>query len=258
MLKKMIPPPVLKATLDDMSIDWQHDERFDRSHSGVVDNIGEIMKKEGADVNEAFAGSIIFKAGKNCASSLYFINYTKIKGMSSADKLKLNESLSNAKEEHNCLTLALNETTSKIDRLIMEPTNGDLADHLIGLEKAVAVLTKKVNDAKALAINESQKKKLKVQIQSMAGHYRKRKQLCSSFLSTLEEISDGSICKRKCLLGEGQIALDSDESTHKAAVANSKSKKRLKTSKTLLSDDSFVGVVLDSQNMLKRIYTDVE
>mmetsp|Transcript_14820 Transcript_14820/g.34417 ORF Transcript_14820/g.34417 Transcript_14820/m.34417 type:complete len:271 (-) Transcript_14820:274-1086(-) len=254
MLKKMIPAPVLKATLEDMSIDWRDDEHFDECQNGAIDNIGEIFKEEGTNGSEAYVGSLLFKTGKNCASSLYYIDYTKIKGMSSAEKCRLHERVEKTKEEHKYMTSALKHTTSQINQLLMEPTNDELEDRLSGLEEAVVILATKVDDAQVLAINESQKKILKRRIQSMAGHYRKRKHICSTFLSTLEEVSDGSISKKKCLLGEGQIALDSDESAHKAAIALSKSKKRLKTNKTLLADDNFVGVALDSQNMLKRIY----
>ena len=118
----------------------------------------------------------------------------------------------------------------------------------------VATLEKKVNDARALTVNESHKNKLKRRIQSMAGHYRKRKQLCCSFLSSLEEISDGAISKKKCLKGDGQIVLDSDETVNKAAIAYAKSKKRSKTKSGSLADENFVGVALDSQKMIKRVY----
>lgn len=235
-------------------MDWRDDEHFDASHLEEIGNRREIFLREEIDVNEAYAGSLLFKAGKNSSSSLYYVDHKKIRGLSIAEKRKLEERAANAKEEHVYLTHTLDKMITKIDQLVMEPTNDKLEERLKELKKNVAILAKKVDDAKVLAINDSQKKKLKRQIQSMAGHYRKRKHLCCSFLSTLEDISDGSICKKQCLLGEGQIALDSDESSYNAAVAHSKSKKRLKTSKTLLADENFVGVVLDSQNVLKRVY----
>ena len=70
----------------------------------------------------------------------------------------------------------------------------------------------------------------------------------------MEEISDGTISKKKCLKGDGQIALDSDESANEAMIAYVRSKKRSKKNKASLADENFVGVTLDSQQMVKRVY----
>ena len=257
MLKKMIPPPVLKATLEEMSMDWRDEEIFDANFFEEISNI-EVAKKSDTNDNEAYSGSLVFKAGKASTSSLYYIDHTKIKGLSSKEKRKYDEIVASTKKEHNYLIYRLNQIRAKISQLAVEPMNDKLEKRLNELENTVVVLTKKIGHAKLLTVNESQKNRLKRQIQSMAGHYRKRKQLCCSFLSTLEEISDGSVSKKKCLLGEGQIALDSDESASRAAIAYSKSKKRLKPNKVSLADNNFVGVILDSQNMIKRIYLEEE
>ena len=254
----MIPPPVLKAALGEMSMDWQDDDIFEASDDDENNNMEGIVKKKGSANKEPYAGSLFFKAGKSAASSLYYVDHNKIKEMSFEEKRELAERLANARAEHEHLGLVLKKTDTMTNQLLIEPTNDDLLERLSDLEKDVAVLAEKVNDAKALSINESHKNQLKRKIQSMAGHYRKRKQLCCSFLSSLEEMSDGTISKKKCLKGEGQIALDSDESINKAAIAYARSKKRFKANKVSLANQSFVGVVLDSQRMVKRIHVDEE
>lgn len=135
MLKKMIPPPVLKATLEDMSMDWRDDEHFDASHLEEIGNRREIFLREEIDVNEAYAGSLLFKAGKNSSSSLYYVDHKKIRGLSIAEKRKLEERAANAKEEHVYLTHTLDKMITKIDQLVMEPTNDKLEERLKELKK---------------------------------------------------------------------------------------------------------------------------
>ena len=254
MLKKMVPQPVVNAAVHDMSM--KDDHVFGASDDDDDDNAGGSTKEKKSQKKEAYAGSLSFKAGRNAASSLYYVDHNKIKEMSFDEKRELSEKVANAKAEQDQLTFVLKELHTKTTQLLGQPTNHVLTERLGELENEVETLAKEVNDAKALTVNESHKKKLKRQIQSMAGHYRKRKQLCCSFLSSLEEVSDGTISKKKCLKGDGPIALDSDETVNKAAIAyyHAKSKKRIKTKSGSLADENFVGVALDSQKMIKRVY----
>ena len=256
-LKKKIPPPVLKAALEDMSMDWRDDNIFDASDDDEG-GIEVVTKKRNPPKKEAFAGSLLFKAGRNIASNLYYVDYTKIKEITGEARQELAGKVAIVNGEHERLTIALKRIGTNTNQLLAEPTNDQLVELLNDSENDVATLTKTVNDARSLTINESHKKKLKRRIHIMAGHYRKRKQLCCSFLSSLEEISDGTISKKKCLDGDGQIALDSDESINKAAIAYARSKKRFKANKVSLANESFVGVALDSQRMIKRIHVDEE
>jgi hypothetical protein len=90
--------------------------------------------------------------------------------------------------------------------------------------------------------------------------------------------TDGSIRAKKCLSGDGQIALDSDEIVSRVAVEYAKQKqvraatdssnKRRKVGRmgggvkssfvaskaASLADDNFVAVVLDSQGSVSRVY----
>ncbi len=253
----MIPLPVLKATLTDMSTDLRDDELSEASDDNDDEGIKE-KESVGGKFIDLFAGSVFFKAGRSAASSVYYVVYNKMPELNSKKKRKLYEKVSNSKAECEQLTLILKQLGAKTTQLLTEPTNDELIGRLNDLENDVATLEKKVNDARALTVNESHKNKLKRRIQSMTGHYRKRKQLCCSFLCSLEEISDGTISKKKCLKGDGQIALDSDESANNAAIAYAKSKKFSKAKKAVLADENFVGVALDSQQMIKRIYINKE
>lgn len=254
----MIPLPVLKATLTDMSTDLRDDELSEASDDSDDEGITE-KKSVGYKLTELFAGTVFFKAGRSVASSVYYVVYNKMPELSDEKKRELYEKVSNSNAECDQLKLILKQLNVKTTQLLTEPTNDELIERLSDLENDVTTLEKKVNDARALTVNESHKNKLKRRIQSMAGHYRKRKQLCCSFLSSLEEISDGTVSKKKCLKGDGQIALDSDESANNAAIAYAKSKKGFsKAKKAVLADENFVGVSLDSQQMIKRIYVDEE
>jgi hypothetical protein len=257
MLKKMIPHPVLKAALGEMSMDWRDDETFGASDDEDHDAEG-LMKKKRPDAKDPYSGSLIFKAGKSVASSLYYVDHTKIKEMDIEESRELAEKLANTLAEHEQLTLTLKQKDTKTTKLLIEPTNDELVELLSDSEKNASLLVEKVDSARELTVNEPHKKKLKRRIQSMAGHYRKRKQLCSSFLSSLEEMSDGAISKTKCLKGDGQIALDSDESINKAAIAYAKSKRVSNRNTGVLADKHFVGIALDSQKMVKRVYIDEE
>lgn len=74
-------------------------------------------------------------------------------------------------------------------------------------------------------------------------------------------MTEGTVRRSKCLAGDGQIELESDEAIAKQAIAfrNKKKKSKLlnKTQpKWALSDDSFVAVRLDSQGCVERIYAE--
>ena len=53
----------------------------------------------------------------------------------------------------------------------------------------------------------------------MVGEWKKRKSKCLLVLEQLDENSDGTISKVKCLKGDGQIAIESDEGFCKEKVA---------------------------------------
>jgi hypothetical protein len=106
----------------------------------------------------------------------------------------------------------------------------------------------------------------------MTSHWRKRKKLCHEFLVNMEELSDGSISRKKALNGDGALALDSDEQAVKATLELHRNKRQKLTlsgkaerrgagcgkSEGSLSNPNFVAVILDSQHQAQRVYLDEE
>ena len=160
-------------------------------------------------------------------------------------------------------------------QLLSEPTNEQIAALLETEEDDVATLKVQVEEALKLKVNEKHKQKTKSNIQKMAVQWRKRKRMCMEFLIRMEEITDGTVQAKKCLSGDGQIALDSDDTVAKAAVEFAKQKraragtggkkprKLLKSSttqsassKATLADENFVAVNFDSQLNVLRVYVE--
>lgn len=97
------------------------------------------------------------------------------------------------------------------------------------------------------------------------------------FLVSMEENTDGSVSAKKCLSGDGQIDIDSDEAIAKSAVEFAKKKRAklggalggkkrpaVRSSKqpatanapetdTISASEDFVAVTLDSQGNVKRV-----
>ena len=107
----------------------------------------------------------------------------------------------------------------------------------------------------------------------MTAHWRKRKALCHEFLTVMEELTDGTITRKKALNGDGSLALDSDEQAVKSTMELHRNKRRklaLKgkavgrknagggKSADSLSNPNFVAVILNSQQKAERVYLDEE
>lgn len=105
----------------------------------------------------------------------------------------------------------------------------------------------------------------------MASHWGKRKRICLSFLSTLEENTEGAVTIQKSLAGDGPLQLDSDESAVKAELGLAKQKsqkakmginrkqasfKKQKTESSLSASlsSSLVAVRLVKGGKVERVY----
>lgn len=113
----------------------------------------------------------------------------------------------------------------------------------------------------------------------MATQWRKRKRICMDFLIMMEESTEGTVSAKKCLAGDGQIDLESDETAIKNMIAYGNKKrsmtsrpvKKAKVSKSLggkttglpssetltsglTADANFVAVRLDSSGQVERVY----
>lgn len=129
-------------------------------------------------------------------------------------------------------------------------------------------------------MNEKHKKRTKNRIDSMVAQWRQRKRLAMNFLLQMEESTEGSISAKKCLSGDGQIDVESDETVIKNAIAYAKKKramasrpqvKKVKVSKGLggktsglaaqssltnglTVDPNFVAVRLNASGQVERVY----
>ncbi len=222
---------------------------------------------------EPYSASLVFKVGKNLSTNLYFTDYTKVKGMERLEQETLMTDLATAKAEQKSIKANLNSTREVTSKLLAEPTNEELTLKLEAAEKNVQELEEKIVEARKLKVNEKHKEKTKKRIENMAAQWRQRRRSCLEFLTTMEENTDGAVSRSKCLKGDGQIAIDSDEAVAKAAIEHAKEKRDraakggLQRRKSLSAiravgkggstvglESNVVAVTLDAQLNIVRIY----
>jgi hypothetical protein len=266
---------VLKSCLDDMGLD------SDISANPFADSDDEDdgkkpKQKDTKAFGDTFAGSLTVKAGKSANATLYYVEYNKAKngnGLEFDERNELWTKVALAQEQETALISSLKQMADETKKLLSEPTNEDATTRLDREELALAELKTLVEDASKLQVNETHKKQVKRRIENMTAQWRKRRRICMEFLISMEENTDGTISAKKCLAGDGQIEIDSDEVVAKHAVTYGK-KKRLKpliqkralgTQKAgvgasnlpgIPADENFVAITLDSQGCLQRVYLD--
>ena len=236
-------------------------------------------KGESQHATEQYNESLIFKAGRNANSTLYYVDHAKLKSMDEEERNALANSNAIAKGEETNLRAIISRTTTYANKLLSEPTNKDVT-MLLRKEVTIAgTLQEKLIEARALQVHEKYRQTITQKIQRMSGQWRTRKRMCMDFMISLEENTDGMVSTKKCFAGDGPIELDSDENVAKAAVKFAKDKKarqqrlggssrkyrkltaskaKLSASDTSLADESFVAVLLDSQQTIRRLYVDGE
>lgn len=275
-LKGTVPSAFLNSCLQDMS-----NGNFDASSMFVdSDDENDDPKKKNKETasnnSDIYAGSMKFKEGRNTNSSLYFVDYNRLynngNGMLPEDRNQLLAEYESAKMELE----ALNQEEKNLDKetatLLSQPVNEELNKLVDDLEKSTSDLTEELDASRGLADNEKTRKKLKKQVDVFANQWKIRKNKTVSFLFTMEELTEGTVSKAKCLKGDGQIELESDEAIIKGAknflkrkrerghfATNAKKRKLSSTSNSnvLIADENFVGVELVS-NGVKRVYLDDE
>ena len=86
--------------------------------------------------------------------------------------------------------------------------------------------------------------------------------MCNDFLQGMEDATEGTISVKKCLSGDGQIDIDSDEAIIAAEreMYEYKKAKKAKTSgggsggSSIQPTDTFIGVNFDGVGHVKRIH----
>lgn len=232
---------------------------------------------------EPYAASLVFKAGKNLSTNLYYVDYNQVRGLDREEREMLSQEIAKANSEEQMLLSVLRDTKDLSKKLLVEPRNEELGLALEADESSVQDLEEKLNEAQKLKVNEKHRQATKLRIQKMAAHWRQRKRLCENFLSALEENTDGIVSRTKCLKGDGPIALDSDEIVAEAAVKYSKDKRSRNSRKGfqgnkksigiragvnggkavakregLALESDLVAVVLDKQLNVERVYANVD
>ena len=247
-LKATVPSPVLKSCLDDMVDDpFRSKNPFDESDGDDSDDDGtggsgsakhtinrnkkgkhskdKVDTKDGDKLKGAdpLAGSLVFKAGRNVSSSLYYTKHSVLQnggnGLEPDQRNELSANLAKAEEEQTQLQEVVRDTEKETAKLLSEPTNEALNHLLTETERSVADMRNEVNEKRKLKVNEQHKKRVKRRIDGMTSQWRKRKRLCMDFLIAMEENTEGTITVKKCLTGDGQIDIDSDEKAIKDAAA---------------------------------------
>ena len=273
-LKAIVPSPVLKGCLDDMALDKSEAVFAD---SDDEEDKAPKKKTEPKASDDPYKGALSFKSGKSANSCLYYVDYTKLKnngdGLLPDERNELSGDLHKTKAELDALKTTVKSMTLETDKLLSEPTNEELDARLEADEAELAELREQAEAGRKLKVNEKYKQQIKRRIDAMTTVWRKRRRLCMDFLMAMEENTDGTVSVKKCLKGDGQIDIDSDEAIVAAAVeygqkqrarpASYKMKRILGGAKTapkssstsgLAASESFVAVTLDSQGRIQRVH----
>jgi hypothetical protein len=254
---------------------------FDKSEDVFADSDDEDntpAKKKARASDDPYKGCLCFKAGKSANSGFYYVNYTKTKNNGDGlDPDERNELVNDFhKTTADATVLKDNIKTAKLltTKFLSEPTNEELTARLEMEESALDELRDKVEEARKLKGNEKIKQQLHVRIKHMAIEWRKRRGLCMNFLNNMEEWSDGTISTKKCLKGDGQIPIESDDTAITDATAYAKTKRsrarglvgkkrtslgnskqpQFSKSTSFADSDLFVGCTLDKQGEVHRVF----
>ena len=228
---------------------------------------------------EPYTGALSFKTTKGGANAhLYHVNYNIAKngeGLDREEKNKLASAVAAAEAEKMELERSIKSMETETAKLLSEPTNEEAAALLEKGEAKLKNLNQELEALRKLTVNEKHKQALQRRIDNMTKTWRQRKRLCTDFLVSMEENTDGTVSLKKCLAGNGQIEIDSDEAVATGAKAYAKKKraaprgglggqKFAKKSKSLHSNsnvqagihasESFVAVLLNSKGLVQRVH----
>jgi len=220
--------------------------------------------KSSKDDEHAFHDSVRVKMGRNANSNLYYLDQSKLEnegnGLLPEEQQNLVASQHQGSEE---LRRKLDECKT-MDRqtvqYLSEPKNDEMNALLRDGEEEMDSVHQALEEAKQYSGNASRRKKSEKQVDSMCIQWRQRKRKCIDFLDTMEDYTEGTISKKKCLAGNGQIEVESDETAIKLAKTfHERMKARKRGGKgSGEGDDSrcLVGIVLGSNktNGIERVY----
>jgi hypothetical protein len=267
-----------------MALD-RNENPFDESDDDEDEKPKAAKKSESS--GDPHAGSLAFKAGRNANTCLYYVDHTKQKnngdGLEPDQRNALSGDFAKAQADETGLKASLQQLIAETVQLLSEPTNEEANTVLEVQESAMSDVRTQLEAARKLTVNEKHKKQTKKRIDGMVAQWRKRKRLCMDFLITMEESTEGTVSVKKCLSGDGQIDIESDETAITGALAYGKKKrsrsgpptKTMKVAKGLTgssskaqeskslaggltADATFVAVKLDAMGSVCRVYLDTD
>lgn len=262
----MVPSPVLKSCLDDMSLDPNKDKTLfaasdDDEDEKVAPSKSKAKKETSAD---PYAASLVLKPGRNANTCLFYVDYNKQpnqgNGLVPVDKNTLYAASAQSDAEKQRLGLEMVQVRATTAQLLSEPTNEEVTLLMETQQATLVEWQEKVESARQFEADAKRQAQIKRRLQHMTAEWRKRRRMCLDFLSTMEEMTEGTIRRSKCLAGDGQIEIDSDQVVVKNVLAFHQKKKngtrltkKAKTAPTL-SNDNFVAVRLNTQGCVERVF----
>ena len=258
-LKAVVPSPILKTCLDDMSSDSCKDNAFFEDQKSVSTKTAPKVMLS----HDPYTASLLFKPGRNAQNSLYYVDLFKStdQGNGLDGKAKSDLCMTLAKSDHIIQTLQdkINLTRRESTALIIQPVNETVMLLLDAARSKLIANQMKTEDSRKLKANMLHKKRIKRRVTHMASEWRKRRRLCLDFLAMAEEMTEGVVQRSSCLLGDGPFEIRSDSCVANIALTKFTKKKetqtkQLVTSSLSLSNDCFVAVRLNTQGTVERVY----
>ena len=269
-LKGVVPSPVLKSCLEEMVADTAGGEDgSDDEDDGDKPKKG---KKKGGkkstgddDVGTDYTGSLTKKDGRNANNVLYFVNYSSSyvtnsgNGLPPDERNELIGAEQKSAQDLQSIRDNLKSMQEQTKKLLSEPTNKEAEDRIAKEDQVLADLKASVEESRQYAGNEKKREQTKKRIRELADVWWKRRRMCSDFLQNMEDATEGTISVKKCLAGDGQIDIDSDEAIIAAEKEMWEMRKAKKTKKKhagggLPPTANFIGVQFTSAAKVERVY----
>jgi hypothetical protein len=249
-----------------MSLDPNKDKTLfadsdDDDDEKVAPSKAKAKKETSAD---PYVASLVLKPGRNANSCLFYVDYNKQpnqgNGLVPADKNALYAATAQSDAEKQRLGLEIMQMRANTAQLLSEPTNEEVTLLMETKQATLLEWQEKAESARQFEVDAQSQAKIKRRLQHMTAVWCNRRRICLDFLNTMEEMTEGTIRRSKCLAGDGQIEIESDQVVAKNVLAFHKKKKsgsmhlakKAKTAPTL-SNDNFVAVRLNTQNCVERV-----
>ena len=119
------------------------------------DEVGPLEEKKELST-DPYSDSLVFKPGKNLGTNLYYVDYTKIKGLDRDEREALVRDIASTDQYEGELQAKLKVTRETTAGLLAEPTNEELTLKLQSEETNIQDLERQLEEARKLKVNEKQ------------------------------------------------------------------------------------------------------